>query len=231
MILHEHSFPELRLIQITDSAFPLGSFAFSNGLESAAKLGLIKDISGFKKYLVNVLNQISSSELPFVNSAYKCPAEDDATFVAIFRGLEAFITIPGMRKASITQGRSLLQAVKSVYPEHNFQHVMLRLQDSELFTHYAAVFGIVCRTIGLRHIQTLSAYAYIALRDQTSAAIRLGLLGPHEAQSILRESLEKVNEIIERARDLEYHKAFRVAVALEIAQAHHPKLYSHLFQN
>jgi urease accessory protein len=226
-----YDFPELRLIQIMDSAFPLGSFAFSNGLESAAKLGLIKDVSGFNKYLVNVLTQISCSELPFVNSAHKCPADDHATLVTIFQRLEAFITIPCMRKASITQGRSLLQAVKSVYPEHNFQEVIHRLQESGLFTHYAAVFGIVCRTIGLRHIQTLSAYAYIALRDQTSAAIRLGLLGPHGAQRILRESLGRVNEIIERVIDLEYHQACRVAVALEIAQAHHPRLYSHLFQN
>jgi urease accessory protein len=231
MISQEHNFPELRLIQIADSAFPMGSFAFSNGLESAAKLGLIQNIPSFKKYLLNVLNQLSCSEMPFVNSSYKCEAEDLETRTAIFRKLEAFITIPGMRKASITQGRSLFQAVKAVYPEHAFQEVIHWLQERGLFTHYAAVFGIVSRKIGFSHIQTLSAYSYIALRDQTSAAVRLGLLGPHEAQSILRESLGHVNRIIVRAKDLEYHEAYKVAVALEIAQAHHPKLYSRLFQN
>lgn len=231
MILHEHTSPELRVLQITDSAFPLGSFAFSNGLESAAKLGLIEDISGFKKYLLNALTQVSCSEMPFVSSSYRCPADDRESLAAIFERLEAFITVPSMRKASITQGRSLLQAVKAVYPEHNFQEVVRVLQERGLFTHYAAVFGIVSRTIGLSHIQTLSAYAYIALRDQASAAIRLGLLGPHEAQRILRESLGHVDEIIDRVKDLEYQQAFKTAVALEIAQAHHPKLYSHLFQN
>lgn len=231
MISHEHRFPELRLIQITDSAFPLGSFAFSNGLESAAKLGLLEDISGFEKYLVNVLTQVSCSEMPFVNSAYKCAADDLQTITAIFERLEAFITVPSMRKASITQGRSLLQAVKAVYPEHSFQKIIRMLQGRGLFTHYAAVFGIVSRTIGLSHIQTLSAYAYIALRDQVSAAVRLGLLGPHEAQRLLRESLAHVDETIDHVKDLQYHQAFKMAVALEIAQAHHPKLYSHLFQN
>jgi urease accessory protein len=231
MTSHEHPFPELRLIQITDSAFPLGSFAFSSGLESSAKLGLIENMPEFKKYLVNVLTQISCSEMPFVNSSYKCAADDVETLAPIFERLEAFITVPCMRKASITQGRSLLQAVKAVYPEHNFQAVIRRLQDRGLFTHYAAVFGMVSRIISLSHIQTLSAYAYIALRDQVSAAIRLGLLGPHEAQSILRETLGHVNETIDRVKALEYREAFKMAVALEIAQAHHPKLYSHLFQN
>jgi urease accessory protein len=231
MSTEEHCSPELRLFQITDSAFPLGSFAFSYGLESMAKLGRIKDISDFKKYLLNVLTQVSCSEIPFLNSSYKCAPGEHDLLVSIFGRLEAFITIPCIRKASITQGRSLLQVAKATYPEHNFHQVTNWLQRRGLSTHYAPVFGIVSRSIGLTHRQTLSAYAYIALRDQMSAAIRLGLLGPHEAQGILREALGHVDRNITRVLDLEYHQAFKVAVVLEIAQAHHPKLYSHLFQN
>lgn len=231
MHTRENCFPDFRLLQITDSAFPLGSFAFSYGLESTAKLGLIKNIADFKKYLLNVLTQISCGELPFVTSCYKSEAGEDAIFVKIFRRIDAFVTIPCVRKGSITQGRSLLQAVKAVYPEHNFQEIIQLLQRLGVSPHYAPVFGIVARTIGLTHTETLSAYAYIALRDQVSAAVRLGLLGPNEAQGILRQTLAQAHTNISRVMELEYHQAFKVAVALEIAQAHHPKLYSHLFQN
>ena len=41
----------LRLLQITDSAFPLGGYAFSSGLESMAHLGLIPDGAALVKYL------------------------------------------------------------------------------------------------------------------------------------------------------------------------------------
>lgn len=227
----ENCFPDLLLFQITDSAFPLGSFAFSYGLESMAKLGRIKDVSHFRKYLLNVLTQISSSEMPFLNSAYRCAPGEFDTLVAVFERLEAFTTIPCIHKASITQGRSLLQIVKAVYPEHNFHQFASWLQQHNIPTHYSPIFGTVSRTIGLSHLQALSAYAYMALRDQVSAAIRLGLLGPHEAQAILRETLGHVDATIHRAKDLEYNRAFKVAVALEIAQARHPSLYSHLFQN
>ncbi len=105
------------------------------------------------------------------------------------------------------------------------------LRQYALSPHYSTIFGVVGRRIALSHMETLSAYAYIALRDQTSAAVRLGLLGPNEAQGILRETLAHVRSNIDRAKDLEYDQAFKVAAALEIAQAHHPKLYSHLFQN
>jgi len=231
MRTQEHSLPELGLFQITDSAFPLGSFAFSYGLESMAKLGLIKDVTEFKKYLLNVLTQMSCSEMPFLNSSYHSRPDEHEILIEIFERMEAFITVPCIRKASITQGRSLLQVVKAIYPEHDLNQFINWLRQHDLSTHFAPVFGIVSRTIAFSHTEALFAYAYIALRDQVSAAIRLGLIGPHEAQGILRETLGHVDTIICRVKDLAYDQAFKVAVALEIAQAHHPTLYSHLFQN
>jgi urease accessory protein len=231
MHTQEESFSEMGLFQITDSAFPLGGFAFSYGLESMAKLGLIKDVSAFKKYLSNVLAQISGSEMPFLNSAYIIAPEPYEALIPIFEQIDAFITIPCIRKGSITQGRSLLQIVKAVYLDQGFDQFIHWLRQHDLPSHYAPVFGFVCRKIGFSHTEVLSAYVYIALRDQTSAAIRLGLLGPHEAQAILRETLRRVNGHIDRVKGLSYDQAFKVAVALEIAQAHHPNLYSHLFQN
>jgi urease accessory protein len=227
----EEFFSRMGLFQITDSAFPLGGFAFSYGLESMAKLGLIKNVAEFKKYLSNVLAQISSSEMPFLNSAYNSEPEQYDTLIPIFERIDAFITVPCIRKGSVTQGRSLLQIVKAVYPDHGFEQFIHWLRQHDLPTHFAPVFGFVCRKVGFSHTEALSAYAYIALRDQTSAAIRLGLLGPHEAQVILRDTLGRVNATIDRVKGISHDQAFKVAVALEIAQAHHPKLYSHLFQN
>lgn len=221
----------IRLLQITDSAFPLGGFAFSYGLESMAKLGLIKDVVEFKKYLANVLSQISSSEMPFLNSAYNSEPKGYEAQIPIFERIDAFVTVPCIRQGSITQGRSLLQIVKAVYPDQGFDRFIHWLRQHDLPTHFAPIFGFACRNIGFAHAEALSAYAYICLRDQTSAAIRLGLLGPHEAQAFLSETLGLVNDTIERVKDLSYDQAFKVAVALEIAQAHHPNLYSHLFQN
>jgi urease accessory protein len=231
MHTQEELFSGMGLFQITDSAFPLGGFAFSYGLESMAKLGLIKDVAEFKKYLTNVLAQMSSSEMPFLNSAYNSAPEPYEALIPIFERIDAFITVPCIRKGSITQGRSLLQIVKAVYPDQDFDRFIHWLRQHNLPTHFAPVFGLICRKLGFSHTEALSAYSYIALRDQTSAAIRLGLLGPHEAQAILRGTLGRVNATVDRSKDLSYDQASKVAVALEIAQAHHPNLYSHLFQN
>ena len=227
----ESYLPDIRLFQVTDSAFPSGSFAFSYGLESMTKLGHIRDVTDFKKYMLNVLTQISRSEMPFVNSGYNDALGFRQFLAPVMEMLDAFITIPCLHKASIMQGKVLLQVMRVVYPEYDFDDVMSWLQHNELPTHYAPLFGIVCRTIGLAHMETLSAYAYISLRDQISAAIKLGMFGPHKAQAILGEVLGKVSAKINLVKDLEYYEAYRIALALEIAQANHTGLYSRLFQN
>ncbi len=227
----ESYLPDIRLFQVTDSAFPSGSFAFSYGLESMAKLGRIRDVADFRKYMFNVLTQISRSEMPFVNSGYNSALEFRQSLAPVMEMLDAFITIPCLHKASIMQGKVLLQVMKMVYPEHDFVDVMSWFQLNELSTHYAPLFGIVCRVIGFTHRETLSAYAYISLRDQISAAIKLGMFGPHKAQGILQEVLRNVSAEINLVKKLEYYEAYRIALALEIAQANHPGLYSRLFQN
>ena len=147
----ESYLPDIRLFQVTDSAFPSGSFAFSYGLESMAKLGRIRDVADFRKYMFNVLTQISRSEMPFVNSGYNGAPEFRQSLAPVMEMLDAFITIPCLHKASIMQGKVLLQVMRMVYPEHDFEDVMSWLQRNELSTHYAPLFGIVCRTIGFAH--------------------------------------------------------------------------------
>ena len=40
----------MRLLEFTDSAFPVGTFSFSNGLETAAEEGLVYDAATLEQY-------------------------------------------------------------------------------------------------------------------------------------------------------------------------------------
>ncbi|MGC8605677.1 MAG: urease accessory protein UreF [Desulfomonilaceae bacterium] len=227
----EYKCPNINLFQVVDSSFPSGGFAFSYGLESMVKLGFVKNVEDFRKYISNFLTQISFSEIPFVNGGYKGAPEFQLSLAPVMKMLDAFITIPCLHKASLMQGKVLLRVMRMVYPQYGLDSVLNWLQDNDLSSHYGPLFGNVCRTIGFTHLETLFAYTYISLRDQIGAGIKLGIFGPHEAQGILGEILGKVSAKINLAKDLEWHKAYRVAFALEIAQANHPGLYSRLFQN
>lgn len=43
-----NSFQQLRLLQLSDSAFPTGTFAYSDGLESAVQSGWVASAEGLE---------------------------------------------------------------------------------------------------------------------------------------------------------------------------------------
>jgi urease accessory protein len=222
---------DLRLLQITDSGFPLGGFAFSSGLESAAKLGLIRDLSAFRQYLKNYLSQIGNGEIPFVSDSFRLVQSGWEHVEPLYKLFNAFMTIPTLRKASVTQGRSLLSAVRTAYPEVPVTDLTTWLDERRLSPHFAPTFGVCANLTGLSLEDTLVGYCYMGLRDQSAAGVRLGLLGPQAAQRALRQVISDVPGILASVADLHYDEAFKTCPVLDIAQAHHAQLYSRLFQS
>lgn len=45
----------MRLLEFTDSAFPVGTFSFSNGLETAAEEGLVHDAATLEQYTQDIV--------------------------------------------------------------------------------------------------------------------------------------------------------------------------------
>lgn len=221
----------LKLLQITDSSFPLGGYAFSSGLESMAKSGLIRDLPALRRYLGNVLDQVMSAEVPFVSSAFKSFKAKDNAYPEVFRYFDAFQTVPTVRKASLTQGRSLMKTVRSAYPAYPFGEVHTLLMESQLVLHFAPTYGVVAAVLDMSYENVLLGYCYMSMRDQIYAAVRLGLLGPNEAQRLLGEQVDECGRVVSSTPELTYHQAYKSCSVLEIAQAHHEHLYTRLFQS
>ncbi len=221
----------LKLLQITDSSFPLAGYAFSAGLESMAKSGLIGDLPALRRYLGNVLTHIMSAEVPFVNSAFRSFQAGDNTYREVFGFFDAFLSVPTVRKASLTQGRSLMKIMRSAYPTYPFGKVHARLQESKLLLHFAPTFGVVAAVLDLSHEHAATGYCYMSMRDQIYAAVRLGMLGPNEAQRMLGEQVDECGRVVSSAQELTYRQAYKSCSTLEIAQAHHEHLYTRLFQS
>ncbi|GAB1314398.1 hypothetical protein MFIFM68171_04608 [Madurella fahalii] len=94
------------LLLLSDSALPLGSFAFSSGLESylAHQKLVARRPSSFASFLPLSLSSYASTTLPFVLAAHRdppsLPALDDAQ--------DATMVCTVGRRASVAQGRALL---------------------------------------------------------------------------------------------------------------------------
>src|SRR3954447_24025692 len=92
------------LLLLSDSALPLGSFAFSSGLESYLAHTKSTSRPSFPDFLDFSLSSYASSTLPFVLAAHRNPLD----LVSLDDALDAAIMCTVGRRASIAQGRALL---------------------------------------------------------------------------------------------------------------------------
>ncbi|KAH6640963.1 hypothetical protein F5144DRAFT_627067 [Chaetomium tenue] len=96
------------LLLLSDSALPLGSFAFSSGLESylAHQKVVFGQPSSFASFLPLSISSYASTTLPFVLAAHRDPSL--ANLTALDDALDAAIVCTVGRRASVAQGRALL---------------------------------------------------------------------------------------------------------------------------
>jgi urease accessory protein len=204
----------LLLWQLADSAFPSGGFAHSGGLEAAVQLGEVRDFAGF---LDDVLVQQTQAGLPFVLAAH---AEPDRCG-SIDAQCDAFLTGVVQNRASRALGQGWLVAVTRAFG------VDERLRAGP--GHLAPVLGASCAELGLAVDDVAELFLWAQVRGVLSAAVRLNVVGPMQAQGLLRGLLPRLAEL-GRARPALDEAASAVPL-LELYQAHHDRLYSRLFQS
>lgn len=221
--------PQLaRLLHLADSALPTGSFAYSYGLESSLTFGLLRTETEFRAYLYSFLQQAVSFELPFITSAISMPTSD---LEAVLTEYDAQLLVPALHRASLTQGKNWLRLLATFYPAAGLAELGHELARRQLPAHFAPLFGLSLGRVGFETTAIQTTYLHLALRDQLSAAIRLGFMGPM-AGHLLQHDFYAVFDNLLRAADIRpYTEATRCTVLLDVAQGLHEDIYSRLFQN
>jgi urease accessory protein len=219
-----------RLLHLVDSAIPTGSFAYSYGLESSIIFGLVKNQFGLRNYLYSFLQQVTSMEIPFLNSCFQWP-ELNRKLVRIAEEYDAMMLVPTMQKASITQAKNWLRLLTSFYPEADLPEINHWFQLQNLPLHFPFAFALSLQRIGFSLPDAQTMYLHMALRDQISAAIRLGIIGPMEGHKLQHDFYTVFENLLAAHADADYTQATRSAFLLDTAQAFHEDIYSKLFQN
>jgi urease accessory protein len=203
------------VLQLADSAFPTGGFAHSAGLEAHVQAG---ELTSLETYCREFLDQLAHGSLPLAAAVHDDPsrlAEVDAFARATLWNHVA-------ARASRAQGRALLDVAARSFDVP---------KPTAIDGHLAPAFGYVTRSLGVDRDEALATFLHLGLRGLLSAAVRLGVAGPTEAQHLHHRLHPALAAALARGRTLGLADVSQPAPLVELIQGTHDRLYSRLFQS
>ena len=241
--------PSHPLLHLADTALPLGSFAFSSGLESFLAHHSPQQNTRpntLHQFLHTSLTSLASTTLPYLIAVNKTPQRleelDDL--------LDACTLCPVAKRASVSQGRALItiwerslraEAQPSVAKD-TLQRFSAYLRESPdtrpegqpaLNAHFPLIYAAVCAADGLSLHETAYTYLFNHAKAVVSAAVRASLLGPYAAQGILASKWirEEIVLALKREWDSEVDDAGQTVPTLDVWIGRHELLYSRIFNS
>lgn len=239
------------LLLLADSALPLGSFAFSSGLESylghhRPATPATSQVPAFHHFLHLSLHALASTALPYLLAAYRCPHLIDD----LDNDFDASTPCTVARRASIAQGRALLAVWdRSFRPAHQASSLadavdaLARFQASLRAAtsatalppnaHFAPLWGLLTRILGVDLHDAAYLFLFLHARTVTSAAVRASVLGPYQAQAVLADVKlrERVGGLVRVLWDTPVADAGQNVPVMDLWVGRHEKLYSRIFNS
>lgn len=213
------SLPLLRLLQLADSAFPAGAYAFSDGLETLVARGRVRTADDLHAFLRGQLAQ----------GWGRC---DPAACALSWAGthhtelddlLDLLKPVPGPRLASTRVGHNLQRAALRLWPE--------RLEGARVLRHQATAFGAIARRLETGQRDAVTAYVGSFLLGRATSATRMMRLGGLDAQRVVSRLETEAAACVQRALEAGPGDLSGFAPELDVAAAEQEALDVRLFQS
>lgn len=209
----------LRLLTWLSPAFPVGSFGYSHGLETAIREGAVTDPRTLSGWIIGLLEHGSGwTDSVLARAAWTAvTAEDHASLDAIAELGEALAPSAERRRETMAQGEAFLTAVAAWAPPPIIR------------APYPVAVGAAAGAAGIPLEPALTAWLHAFASNLVSVAVRLVPLGQTDAVAVIAGLERTILKVATRAAASTLDDLGGCGVQSDIAAMRHETLSGRLF--
>jgi len=221
----------LLLLQLTDSAFPIGAFAHSYGLETYVAQGRVSAPHHLEEFLRNTLwHAVAPSDGVACAVAYRADSHWEAVTRELDRRLTAMKGVTESRQASRAMGIRLLRTTLQLMTLPRAAAYLAAIDGKTLHGHLSLAYGLVCRDLGLPLQPALAAWFRQHCASLVTVGVRLIPLGQTDGQVVLTRLGPTILDAVELACDRGVDEIASFCPGQEVAgMIHHDRLTTRLY--
>ncbi|RCW77183.1 urease accessory protein UreF [Saliterribacillus persicus] len=134
-----------------------------------------------------------------------------------------------LKKTSRQAGNRLLERLLSVESIPALENWKKSQGEETKRNHYAIIYGLYTAEMEFDLSDVIQSYLYFSLTNLVQHAVRAIPLAPKEAELVIFQMIEKINDATHTAMDLSIEDMANCAIGLEISAMQHKYLLSKLF--
>lgn len=231
--MDERILSAMRMLQFTDSTFPVGTFSFSNGLETAAYENIVKNASTLHDFVWSQALQAAFSDgvaalhahRAFLRGDYDAVAEADKYLILFKMNDEA-------RQMLRRMGKKFAELSAKLFPDNNIISQWLAdIKADKTPGCFPIAQGISYAAAGVEEKDLFCAHQYGVINMVLSAALRCVKVSHYDTQKILFELSEKTESLYKEASQMELSDMNAFFPELDIIASLHEKGNMRMFMN
>lgn len=229
---------DLRLLQLADSALPIGALSHSFGLESLTSAEILH-VGNISEFLQSYLEESATMEAVFCREAFRLAIHGEklissGNWLALNARLSALKPGREARSGSAALGRNFLNAVAALGDFPILQIALQSTRDEQNIVplsviHHSIAFGLAAGALGLPEDRSILAYLHQSAASLVSACQRLLPLGQSQATKILWELKPAILVAASRSATLTLDSVCSFTPLLDWGAMEHPALATRLF--
>ena len=213
----------LRLMAWLSPTFPVGSFAYSGGLERAVHDGLVRDSSGLNDWIAVLIQHGSSwNDAVLLVEAHRADA-DGPRLAAVAELAEALAGSKERHNETMLLGDAFLSGAAA------WPHAIFSMLPAK--TAYPVAVGAVAGAHGIAAEKAVAAFLHALASQMVSAGIRLGVSGQKDGVAILARLETLLSDVARRAAQSSLDDLGVATVQADIASLRHETQGTRLFRS